>query len=125
MTAPHIHHASGIGRFTYFLLSSVVGVVVFLTGQFLPPLACLIVGNFVMIFVSMGRLQNIGMNPAWGLLSIVPLANWVLGVRCQIFPKDYFQTRTLDTTARVILTVIFVVLAILLVMAGVAIVVNL
>jgi hypothetical protein len=104
----------GIGRSAYFVGSSAVGLVVFLAGVFLPPLLCLMVGNFVMVFVSMERLHNIGMNPAWGWLSIVPIANWVLGVRCQVFPKDYVQTRKLDTTARVILTVIFVMFAVVL-----------
>jgi len=48
------------------------------------------------------RLKNIGMNPWWCLLMLVPIANLLVGIRCLVFQEGYVDTKKLDTAGKVI-----------------------
>ena len=58
--------------------------------------------SLVLLFPIYFRLKNIGMNPWWCLVAIVPLANLLISIRCLIFPEGYQDTKKLDTAGKVI-----------------------
>ena len=62
-------------------------------------LLVVIVGSFFPVFY---RLKNIGMNPWWCLLMIVPIANLFVGVRCLVFQEGYQDTKKLDKAGRIV-----------------------
>jgi uncharacterized membrane protein YhaH (DUF805 family) len=62
------------------------------------------------------RLKNIGMNPWWCLLMVVPIANLIVAFRCLAFQEGYVDTKKLDT-AGTVTTFIVVGLFVLLVIA--------
>lgn len=61
------------------------------------------------------RLKNIGMNPWWCLLMLVPIANLLVGIRCLVFQEGYEDTKKLDTAGKVITYIVlgFVILLVL------------
>ena len=59
----------------------------------------LMVVSFIPVYY---RLKNIGMNPWWCLLMLVPIANLLVGIRCLICQEGYADTKKLDTTGKVI-----------------------
>jgi hypothetical protein len=61
------------------------------------------------------RLMNIGMNPWWCLLMLVPIANLLVGIRCLICPEGYADTKKLDTAGKV---VTFIVLGLFVLVIG-------
>ena len=48
------------------------------------------------------RLKNIGMNPWWCLLALVPLLNLFVAIRCLVFQEGYVETEQLDKVGKVI-----------------------
>lgn len=46
------------------------------------------------------RLKNIGMNPWWSLLSIVPVVNLVIAFGCLVCQEGWVEVRRLDYTGR-------------------------
>ncbi len=46
------------------------------------------------------RCKNIGMNPWWGLLMIVPLANLFIMFRCLVFQENHRAEGKLDRSGR-------------------------
>ncbi len=70
-------------------------------------------GGIVLIVVFVGfffpvfyRLKNIGMNPWWCLLIIVPIANILIGFRCLVFQEFYKDTKKLDKAGRIIIYIV-------------------
>ena len=69
--------------------------------------------GIAVIFVSVSfvpaycRLKNIGMNPWWCLLLLVPIANLLVGFRCLVFQEGYQDTRKLDTAGRIMTYIVF------------------
>ena len=98
----------GIRRLGYFFGMfgvSVLKVILAVVAQGEPS-----VGIFSLILtlaLSLGliasRLHNIGMSGWWAVLTFVPIANIILGVRCLMMPEGYQDTKKLDTAAKVIL----------------------
>ncbi len=70
------------------------------------------------------RLMNIGMNPWWCLLMIVPIANLFIGIRCLVCQEGYEDTKKLDTAGKIVtfivvgLFLLVIAIAILSVMLG-------
>ncbi len=58
-----------------------------------------VVVSFIPVYY---RLKNIGMNPWWCLLMLVPIANLLIGIRCLVFQEGYVETKKLDTAGKVI-----------------------
>lgn len=107
----------GIGRLGYFWWNTVVGVWMFVAAlKEVPPAAALILGAIVLALASASRLSNLGMNPAWAWLSFVPIANWILWARCQIFPAGYAQTKRIDDIAKVLIGLVFAVFVVVFVL---------
>ena len=48
------------------------------------------------------RLKNIGMNPWWCCLILVPIASLFVGIPCLVFQEGYADTKKLDTAGKVI-----------------------
>ncbi len=69
---------------------------------------CLILYLGVLFAATSLRLQNIGHNGWLSVLLIVPIANLVIVFRCYVYPPGYFQTKQLDTAARIMIGVFFV-----------------
>ena len=67
-------------------------------------LLVVVVGSFFPVFY---RLKNIGMNPWWCLLMIVPIANLFVGVRCLVFQEGYQDTKKLDKAGMIITYIVF------------------
>lgn len=64
------------------------------------------------------RLMNIGMNPWWCLLMIVPIANLFIGIRCLVCQEGYEDTKKLDTSGKI---VTFIVVGLFLLVIAIAI----
>ncbi len=60
-------------------------------------------GQLVMLLPLSERLKNIGRNPAWCFLALVPLVGLFITLPCLIAPPGYQQHRKLDTAAKIIL----------------------
>ena len=69
------------------------------------------------------RLKNIGMNPWWCLLMLVPIASLLVGIRCLVFQEGYVDTKKLDAPGKAV-THIFLGLFVLVVIALVVWVIN-
>ncbi len=102
-------HYGGIRRLPY--LGIMIGLSIFqnislaVIASADRPDTTLIVAIFFMIvsFIPVYyRLKNIGMNPWWCLLMLVPCLNLLVGIRCLVFQEGYADTRKLDTAGRVI-----------------------
>jgi hypothetical protein len=65
------------------------------------PIAGILAGLVMMIPAS-SRLKNIGRNPAWCLLLLVPLLGLFVTVPCFLLPPGYQQHRRLDLAAKII-----------------------
>ena len=104
------HHYGGIRRLPY--LGIMIGLTIFqnlslavIASNDRTGGATLIVAILYMIvfFIPVYyRLENIGMNPWWCLLMLVPLFNLLVGIRCLVFQEGYADTKKLDTAGRVI-----------------------
>lgn len=61
----------------------------------------LLLGGVILSFWLTGqRLKNMGSNPWWCLLTVVPVANIILGFRCLVNQEGYVETRKLDQSGR-------------------------
>lgn len=61
----------------------------------------------VLVFVLVvSRLKNIGMNPLWSLLILVPLGNiWISG-KCLVAQEGFNDTKKLDGPGRIISSIL-------------------
>jgi DNA-directed RNA polymerase subunit RPC12/RpoP len=114
-------HYGGIRRLPYFGIALGLGFlqVVFSTIDSSGVLVlAVIVGSFFPVYY---RLKNIGMNPWWCLLMIVPIANLLVGIRCLVFQEGYEDTKKLDQAGKVITYTVggFVALGVLLLIIGI------
>lgn len=66
------------------------------------------------------RLMNVGMNPWWCLLMIVPIANLFVGIRCLICPEGYADTGKLDTAGKIVTGIILGLFGLLILLLGFA-----
>jgi len=100
----------GIGRLAYFLwniLFSVFFLVIIAASSANPAagaigglfLLAILVGSFV---ITVFRLQNMGSNPLWCVLLIVPIVNFFITIPCLIAPAGYAYTKKLDQTGKII-----------------------
>ena len=114
-------HYVGIRRLPYL---GVIIVLAILQGFLAPELAHSYSSGagalfmVVYLFPAYYRLKNIGMNPWWCLLMLVPLANLLVVFRCLAFQEGYEDTKKLDTAGKVI-TFLVLGFVILLIIGGV------
>ena len=90
----------GIGRLAF--VGAAFGIL--LVGALfsaLTPIAGFLVGLVIMIPAS-SRLKNIGRNPAWCLLLLVPLLGLFVTVPCFLLPSGYQQHRKLDLAGKIV-----------------------
>lgn len=98
----------GIGRLDF----AGSAFVILLVGSFISdptPIAGIVAGLFIMIPAS-ERFKNIGRNPAWCLLLLVPLIGLFITVPCLVLPAGYQQHRKLDLAAKIVGGIIFILL---------------
>lgn len=115
----------GIRRLPYFALSFVVGALqnglASAVGDENPAFWLIMLGGIIASFWIIGqRLKNMGASPWWCLLSVVPIANIILGFRCLVNQEGYMETKTLDQAGRTtawILAGLFVMLIVGIVLA--------
>ncbi len=103
-------HYGGIRRLPY--LGIVIGLaivqnvlIVAIGASDLTGAATLMLALFFMVvsFIPVYyRFKNIGMNPWWCLLMLVPIANLLVVIRCLVFQEGYVDTKKLDTAGRVV-----------------------
>jgi uncharacterized membrane protein YhaH (DUF805 family) len=109
-----VRHYGGIRRLPYLGIAFGLGITqnVVLTAMasneslqalVLVVLLLFLVISFVPVYY---RLQNIGMNPWWCLLMLVPIANLVVGIRCLICQEGYADTKKLDTAGKIVTFII-------------------
>lgn len=70
---------------------------------------------FVQLYLIALRIRNIGFSRWWIILSLVPIANCVLGTACFACPSGYARTRKLDTPGKITASVVFILLTLVLV----------
>jgi type II secretory pathway pseudopilin PulG len=114
----------GIGRlafagaaFAILLVGSLYSVVS--DGSPIPG----IVAGLVMMIPASSRLKNIGSNPAWCFLLLVPLLGLFVTVPCFLLPPGYQQHRRIDLAAK-ILGCVFTTLLLILAAAVFAVVID-
>lgn len=120
-------HYGGIRRLPYLGIAIGMGVVqnilvgLIASDEALQSLSLFVVIGFLILsFVPVYyRLMNIGMNPWWCLLMIVPIANLFIGIRCLVCQEGYEDTKKLDTAGKV---VTFIVVGLFLLVIGMVIV---
>jgi hypothetical protein len=120
-------HYGGIRRLPYLGIAIGMGVVqnivvgLLASDEALQRLSLFVVMGFLILsFVPVYyRLMNIGMNPWWCLLMIVPIANLFIGIRCLVCQEGYEDTKKLDTAGKV---VTFIVVGLFLLVIGLVIV---
>lgn len=110
-----LRHYGGIRRLPYlgFILGLVIlqAILASADPSGIAPLV-VTVGSFFAVY---HRLKNIGMNPWWCLIMIVPIANLLIGVRCLVFQEGYQDTKKLDKAGQIITYIVvgFIVLCLL------------
>jgi uncharacterized membrane protein YhaH (DUF805 family) len=100
----------------FFLATFVIGLFQGLATSVAPDSGCLIIMLFLLptIAAHFYRMKNIGYNPWYSLLVVVPLANIIISVRCTVMQEGYVETRKLDTTGVIISWLLFLLIAALL-----------
>jgi hypothetical protein len=119
-------HYGGIRRLPYLGIAIGMGVVqnilvgLIASDEALQSLSLFVVIGFLILsFVPVYyRLMNIGMNPWWCLLMIVPIANLFIGIRCLVCQEGYEDTKKLDTAGKI---VTFIVVGLFLLVIAIAI----
>jgi uncharacterized membrane protein YhaH (DUF805 family) len=94
--APGIGRTAFAVRFLFLLI--VCGALNALTGT-------AIIGSFLfvilLLFPAMKRLGNIGRNPWWALLLLIPLVGLLVIIPCLVLPESYEHHKQLDQKAKV------------------------
>ena len=92
----------GIRRLPYFGimmgLGIIHGLVLTVNGMRETGFGFVIVAFTVVCF----RVKNIGMNPRWCLLALIPGVGALVGIPCLVFQEAYNDTKKLDTAGKVI-----------------------
>jgi uncharacterized membrane protein YhaH (DUF805 family) len=78
------------------------------------PTAMLVLHLTVLQVPTFFRLKNIGTNPWWCILMLVPIANFLVWIRCIVLPAGYQDTSKLDTAAKTMIWTTTIVLLLLL-----------
>ena len=52
------------------------------------------------------RLKNIGMNPLWCLIMLIPIVGVLIHLRCLILPEGFADTKKMDTAGKVIMGIL-------------------
>jgi uncharacterized membrane protein YhaH (DUF805 family) len=106
--ATQVRHYGGIQRLPYLGIILGLGILQAILAAADPSggiaLLIVVVGSFFPVYY---RLKNIGMNPWWCLLMIVPIANLFVGVRCLVFQEGYQDTKKLDKAGMIITYIVF------------------
>lgn len=92
----------GIGRLAFFGSIILIGI---LSNALAAASRSAIAGMLVMVlalFPSHSRLKNIGRNPNWCFLIIVPILSLFITIPCLVLPAGYQYHRKLDTPAKII-----------------------
>jgi len=116
--------SEGIGRVAY--LGLMVGLIVLslLLGAAASSDETLLVTQFAAIAVSLliagSRFQNIGYNPLWVVLSLIPLVNLVIGYLCLSCPPGYAVHKKLDTPGKIVATIFAVLIGLIVLSIAVA-----
>ena len=55
----------------------------------------------ILFYAVAQRLQNIGAEKKWFLLVLIPLLNLLLLIGCLVCPQGYWDTKKLDSTAKI------------------------
>lgn len=91
----------GIGRFGFLISNIAIMALIALLGVgYGPPIV--LIGWLLLMLPASSRLKNIGRNPAWCLLLLVPLLNLFVIAPCLLLPPGYQDYRRLDTAAKMI-----------------------
>ncbi|MCV6639020.1 hypothetical protein [Candidatus Albibeggiatoa sp. nov. NOAA] len=73
-----------------------------------------IVGLFVTLAIY--RYKNMGYNPWWGLLILIPLFNGLVYIQCLIYPTNYSDSNKIDLTGKIIAIAFVIFFALLMMM---------
>jgi len=118
--ATQIKHYGGIRRLPY--VGIIIGLSLFqaIVTASDPSGVGILVLLFGCFFTVYYRLKNIGINPWWCLLMIVPIANILIGFRCLAFQEGYQDTKKLDKTGKIITYVVVGFFALLILLVAVS-----
>jgi len=102
----------GMTRAQYWMGTLGIGILILLIGALLTTvmknkseagfliLVFTSIFGFVQLGMAWSRMKNIGMEPAWSLLMLIPVVGLLPHVRCLIFQKGYEETKKLDRTGK-------------------------
>lgn len=97
-------HDEGMGRLGFFVAFLVVMILAIKFGDLFGTMPSLFVGAMVLP-VAYSRINNIGSNPKWAFLSLIPGLGLLIFVPCLLLPPGYADEKRLDLAAKIILGV--------------------
>jgi hypothetical protein len=114
---PHRRHAEGIRRLSCFWIFLGLGIFHTLFNSSDPTGIAMLMVALGYVLAAYSRLKNIGMNPWWCLLMIVPFANLIVVIRCLAFQENYQNSKKLDKAGKIIASIVIGIIGLLLIAA--------
>ena len=102
----------GIGRVTFAGVSILIGIFGLILSSISvidTHIVCLAMGATIML-PAVSRLKDIGKNPAWCFLFLVPGVCIVVWIPCLLLPTGYQRHRQLDLPAKIIIGIFVAIL---------------
>lgn len=96
----------GIGRLLYFV--ALIGSIIVLGNFSFGSYPYVIVSLFLTCLTFL-RLENMGYNRLWSILSVIPILNCLVILPCAVVPPGYAKHQQIDLAAKVIVALIGVV----------------
>ncbi len=117
----------GIGRAVYAICHLIMGIICYGVGYWSAcvyyntnPSNIDAIQNTLLLFTIIlslflvgYRLLNIGKKPYLALLSLIPIVNIYIGFLCLIAPPGYAKTKKLDTSGKIIGSILLVIVVVL------------
>jgi hypothetical protein len=113
-SASDVERYRGIGRLSFAIILSLMIALTIASGRWLESSNISLDFSvrawiFLVVIALVGvlpRALNMGMHPAKVLLTFVPIANLILGLRCLVYQEGYEATKKVDKVGKVIATII-------------------
>lgn len=107
---PYLGITIGLGIVYIFVLTTLIS----LNNE--SAIYALVLYNIILLIPAYYRIKNIGFNPWWCLLKLIPIVNGIVGICCLVLQEGYVATKKLDSSGKTTLYIFigFIVLVVIL-----------